>query len=386
MDRNTFEGLLHEEEGDTLDFKERQYRFANANEEEKSELLKDILGFANAWRRTDAYILIGVRDMRGGRAEVVGIPESEHLDDHSLQQFVNSRTNRPIRFHYAAFGVDGKQVGIIRVEQQIRPFFLKKSYGKLHKGAVYVRRGSCTDITRAADPDEVAAMGAGPSLETAEIVVEFADTGRDATLGTGITCERELSELPPEHAIPDLEPPRSSWPGGLSFGLHERPNREFFRELAAHIRAERLFQPMRLAIRNTGKVVAKRVRIELTLSNAMDAELRTESDMPRVPCRLINTLDLSPISELRSAFRTHPGELSIDEEDDRYRIVVECDDLQPGRRIYSDPFYAAKLSTGEVTLTGQVFSDNLPTPKDLVLTIHVTVSHSRLPLDQLLRA
>ncbi len=70
MDNVLFERLLYEEEGPTLDFKRDQYRFAKATDSDKSELLKDILGFANAWRRSDAYILIGVEDVRGGRGNV----------------------------------------------------------------------------------------------------------------------------------------------------------------------------------------------------------------------------------------------------------------------------------------------------------------------------
>jgi hypothetical protein len=112
--RRRFHQSLYEAESTTLDFKKEQYRFAKATDEEKSELLKDILGFANAWRRSEAYILIGVEDVRGGRGNVFGIPAADHLDDHSLQQFVNSLTNRPVRFHYEAFGIEGKQVGIIR--------------------------------------------------------------------------------------------------------------------------------------------------------------------------------------------------------------------------------------------------------------------------------
>lgn len=115
MNDGLFERLLYEEESTTLDFKKEQYRFAKASDEEKSELLKDILGFANAWRRSEAYILIGVEDVRGGRANIVGIPATDHLDDHSLQQFVNNLTNRPVRFHYEAFGIEGKQIGVIRM-------------------------------------------------------------------------------------------------------------------------------------------------------------------------------------------------------------------------------------------------------------------------------
>ena len=163
MTPDLFERLLYEEESTTLDFKKEQYRFAKASDEDKSELLKDILGFANAWRRSEAYILIGVEDVRGGRGNVVGIPATDHLDDHSLQQFVNNLTNRPVRFHYEAFGFEGKQVGVVCIEErQARPLYLKSNYGKLRKTDVYVRRGSSTDPTKPAGPDEIALMKKTP--------------------------------------------------------------------------------------------------------------------------------------------------------------------------------------------------------------------------------
>lgn len=45
MTNELFERLLYEEEGTTIDFKKEQYCFVKAADEEKSELLKDILGF-----------------------------------------------------------------------------------------------------------------------------------------------------------------------------------------------------------------------------------------------------------------------------------------------------------------------------------------------------
>ena len=131
MDPALFERLLYEEESTTLDFKRDQYLFVKATDEEKSELLKDILGFANAWRRSAAYILIGVEEVRGRHSLVQGI--STHLDDHSLQQFVNNLTNRPVLFHYEAFGFESKQVGIIRIEEQVRPIYLKRDLRETHE-------------------------------------------------------------------------------------------------------------------------------------------------------------------------------------------------------------------------------------------------------------
>ena len=80
MNSKELELLLYEEESPTLDFKRNQYAFAKATENDKSELLKDILGFVNCWRRSDAFIVIGVEEVQGGRSIVHGT--ADHLQDH----------------------------------------------------------------------------------------------------------------------------------------------------------------------------------------------------------------------------------------------------------------------------------------------------------------
>jgi hypothetical protein len=98
MDDSLLESLLYQAESATLDFKAQQYTFAKGTPEQKGEILKDILAFADAWRQSDAYILIGVKEVKGGPSVVVGISPVDQLDEHSLQQFVCSKTNRPVRF------------------------------------------------------------------------------------------------------------------------------------------------------------------------------------------------------------------------------------------------------------------------------------------------
>jgi hypothetical protein len=154
MDQNLFETLLLKGESETLDFKRDQYPFDRASDDDKSELLKDILAFANAWRAEDAYILIGVEEVVGGRARKHGI--MRHLEDASLQQFVSSKTQKPVAFRYEAFAINGVSFGIICIPTQHRPVFLMNRYGRLNAQVVYVRRGSATDE---ADPDEIAKMG-----------------------------------------------------------------------------------------------------------------------------------------------------------------------------------------------------------------------------------
>jgi hypothetical protein len=137
--RATVERLLYEDESNVLDFKADQYPFGQATEDQRGELLKDILAMANSWGRADTrYILTGVREVVGGRAEVVGV--NQHLPEHALQQLVNGRSNRPVELSYHAVDVDGKSVGVIAVPRQQRPIFLKKSYGKLEANVVFPQR------------------------------------------------------------------------------------------------------------------------------------------------------------------------------------------------------------------------------------------------------
>ncbi len=135
MDSVLIEELLNENESSTLDFKRDQYLFENATDEKKGELLKDILAFTNAWRRTDAYILIGVEEGKEARNKVIGI--TSHIDDAKIQQFINSKTNRPISFSYNTVLFEEKQIGVVHIPLQDRPIYLNKSFGKLIPNVVY---------------------------------------------------------------------------------------------------------------------------------------------------------------------------------------------------------------------------------------------------------
>jgi hypothetical protein len=166
------EALLHEDESSSLDFKREQYLFDGASDDEKSELLKDILAFSNAWRRSDAYILIGVEEVRGARSRAIGV--RRHLDDAKLQQFVNSKTQKVLRFSYQVSVVDGVEIGVISIPVQSPPFFLRKDFGRLKKDTVYTRHGSSTSI---ADPDEIARM-VETGLDSANATARLEDRAR----------------------------------------------------------------------------------------------------------------------------------------------------------------------------------------------------------------
>lgn len=373
MKTQLLESLLYEEESPTLDFKKEQYPFSKASEEEKSELVKDILGFANAWRRSDAYILIGVEEVRGGKSEVIGI--QNHLDDHTLQQFINSLTNQPVRFHYEAATIEGKQVGVIRIEQQTRPIYLKKKYGKLDKDKVYVRRGSSTDPQKPATLDEIAQMRVEPEDIDANLAVVFSNPDTKELIGSHLSIEAELCNLPP--SLPDL--PRNSYI--LDSISAYRTNHQYYRELAHYIYVRNLFRPVQLSISNVGRVAARNVRVEFSVNSLMQIEMLQKENLPQMPKKQ----SLGPELNLnRMRFTKTPGNVCINQTTDQLTIEIDCGDLQPGRRIFSDVFYIGKKTENCDNIVGAVYADNLPCPSELNLTISASLSKSSLTVEDLM--
>lgn len=199
--KHQIEALLWEEESTTLDFKQRQYRFAQATDDEKAELLKDILTFTNAFRRSDAFILIGVKEVKGGRSEVLGI--ETQLEDASLQQFVNNKTQRPMTFAYKAMEIDGLPIAVIHIPLQYRPIYLKRDFGRLKENVVYLRRGSATAV---ATPDEVARMGSDRVVAAAlepSLSLSLFNRGTQKSLDDRVSLRSTLLHVPPESDIPD---------------------------------------------------------------------------------------------------------------------------------------------------------------------------------------
>ena len=72
MDSALFHTLLYRTESERSTLSVSNIDFTEPHHADRAELLKDILAFANAWRDTDAYILIGVEEVRGTKANVVG--------------------------------------------------------------------------------------------------------------------------------------------------------------------------------------------------------------------------------------------------------------------------------------------------------------------------
>jgi len=378
--------LLYQSEGDALDFKQKQYKFPGGTEDEQSELLKDILAFANSWRRSDAYIVIGVKEGEGGKAEVVG--ESEHPDDSRLQQFVNSKTNRPINFQYSKIEYEEKIIGVIHIPIQPRPFFIKKDFGKVKGkvkvGTVYIRRGSSTAI---ADPDEVATMGAASSQvrpdDKPELEV-FLATGMHQEIHTKekMVCTKYISFLNPRD-IPNysLPPVRI---GNLYVpidSIGHSVNSQYYKDFAKYYFQSLSSFPCKLIVKNIGGAPARDVRLIVEI-NFLEGEFLVISSR-KIKNKPKKELEIVPLMQHINKATNLPN-MEIKQLGDKWRIVHELGKIQPKAESDSlDYFLIIPKESSRITLNCAIYSDELPEPVIDQLYLQCNVDHAEVSAEQL---
>ena len=362
LDSNLLQQLLHDTEGTALDFKQEQYDFTGADDEEKSELLKDILAFVNAWRGQSAYILIGVKERRGKPSEVVGV--TEHLDDAALQQFVSSKTQRPVQLSYYVHRTrGGAEIGVVEIPVQERPVWLRKQFGKLKGNTVYIRHGSSTGI---ATPDDIAAMGeARLHRPPPELTLEWADLEQRCRLP--VPCTLTPVVLDPLLSESIFESPSSHYLSVLHDALKD-PYAPSPKQVIGHAFSQACLCPLGMVLGNRSTVMGKRVLFAGSVTKSAGTHIREWSDRPRIG----NPLDyLGP--SLLDQSRVDP---SVDEHDDRYSITVDFGDIRPGDDIWttSPPLLLTAPVSGIVELKGELRADNLPEPIPCTLPIAFDVS------------
>ena len=372
------ESLLYEEEGTELDFKRDQYPFADAEDRLKAELLKDILAFANSWRRADAYILVGVQEVKGGRSIVKGI--DIHLDDARLQQFVNSKTNRPVEFSYTALEFEGKQIALISIPRQERPVFLLKDFGLLLKHQVYLRRGSSTAI---ALPDEIARMGmfADDSATRCPLLTASLVYGEgNESSETNVQVETSPILVPSKDVIPSFAYPDVTVLGGLSIRSISPANPGYYRELAEYIWFRSTLRPFRLSVTNSGSAVAMDVKLVIDAQDPeRNFELVHQSNRPERPKK-----DLLASARLSPKVNMPQHDVVCTYMRDRWRITVTLGKIQAKDTVVSrEAIFIGTHKSGTLKLEANIFSDDLPAPAQGVFTISYKANPRELTVSEL---
>ena len=366
FDLGILETLLYQPEGSALDFKQEQYLFEGADIRKKAELLKDILAFANAWRLTTAYILIGVREIKGARSEIVGV--QEHLDDASLHQFVNGKTQRPVEFTYLPLHVEGFEIGVLEIPLQERPIFLTKRFGHLDKDKVFIRDGSST---RSARPDEITKIGAGQALGgVPQFDLQLADLDKHVLLPSPCTVRSLILE-------PRLPAQTFSRRRPRMLGPDLFYKRDYSREVIACAAERALLTGLGFHLRNNSGVVGRRIRFIGRIPKSYGTII--QEGIKEIPSP--NSAILSPrIYGLALPGHDDPY-LKVREYDSWWEIDIDFGDVRPRDEVWSfDSLFVGSTNSGFAKLEGELKGDNLPNPIKCELEIKFDVN--RRPMDE----
>jgi len=193
-------------------------------------------------------------------------------------------------------------------------------------------------------------------------------------IGTSIEWEAIELRTPPPSEIPSYSVRRSSFEVTL-----DRDNPDFYREVAEYAAFQSLFRPVRLVVENTGSTPAEEVRVEIEVDEASDVSLKEYE--PEEPART-RMMGVNP-DTLRSIRRPgrDPGDVEVFESKKNARLVIECGNMQPGRRVPSDKFYVAVRKSRLTSLSGRIIAATLEQPKSFVVMIDATVSVAEIPAE-----
>ena len=140
--------LLKRPEGETLDFKATSYNLSDKGS--KRSFAKDLASLANTPREGDAYLVLGVEQLRDGTSKIRGIVDPN--DDADLQSVARSLLTPCPRFQHQVIGHGAVQLELITIPIGWSPVVPKKTDGgSFIEGTIYFRRGSQNDVASIED-------------------------------------------------------------------------------------------------------------------------------------------------------------------------------------------------------------------------------------------
>ena len=376
MNDEQLDMLRYKSEGPDIDFKQALYRFIGGSEEDKAEMLKDILAMANAWRGDTGYILLGLKERRPHPAEVVGITDS--IDDAKMQQFVHGKVKPKLTFKYEEHLYDGKTVGVISIPKQKRAFYLAHAYGKLKSNVVYVRRGSTTDE---AEPPEVAAMAladAGRGQMSLDLSVLTPD---NEALPESVALK--YLAIPPK--LPDYEsPPERLGAFEMSVRSMWHDNKDFWREYAHFAQVNGALIEMKFVLKNRSETSLSNAKLEVSVEpiDGQSFQMMAGADLPDEPSSRWSSI--AGMRSLPQMLDRREARLVVDEDGTHPLCHVRFGSLLPGEEGRStDTLALVPSGPGRLRLHFRILAGELPAPQLQERTVEATGEAASVDVDGL---
>ncbi len=130
------EMIEFDNENTYLDFKRDDY-----TNKDKVNLLKDIMSMANASFNRNSYIIIGIKAKPGERNEIIGVDNIR--DQAEFENLIQENIEPEVKLKYYGFMCKDKQLGVIEIQDNLNPpYMMRKDFGLLRIGEMWIRKGS----------------------------------------------------------------------------------------------------------------------------------------------------------------------------------------------------------------------------------------------------
>jgi hypothetical protein len=155
--------LLNSTETNRVDYK-RKMGFKNGTDQQKANLLKDVLAMSNATHGDDGYLVFGVEHSLTGN-EIIGVEESDSVDNSRLTNYINSKTNKDIEFYYYEYVIQDKKIGILTIKPDGYVRYVTETICGTRDNAVYYRNNDTNAIMSPSEIADRAIMKIRPELD-----------------------------------------------------------------------------------------------------------------------------------------------------------------------------------------------------------------------------
>jgi hypothetical protein len=208
------------------------------------------------------------------------------------------------------------------------------------------------------------AVDVGPVLE-----MQFADLSSRVKLGTTVTVESTVVEIPDLGKIPLYGPASKTFYGIPLDGYDNIRNRDYYRDTAVYLRDRSLLKPVGVAVTNTSSAAAEEVWATLSLDAAPDLVVVDESETPCEPSTCWQPPG-RPFDRDRCVQVARYG--------NTFEIRIRIGTVQPGTTRWSDePFYIGARQPMTAVARAEVTANNLRAPVTLDAAIEITVGRVR---------
>lgn len=398
--------LLNSTETNRVDYK-RKMGFNNGTDQQKANLLKDVLAMANATHGDDGYLVFGVDHSLTGN-KIIGIEENDSVDNSRITNYINSKTNKNIEFYYYEYVILDKKIGILTIKPDGYVRYVTETICGTRDNTVYYRNNDTNAIMSPSEIADKAIMKIRPELDvyilcedndgkfsqSTKTVVQDLLFNDDSVAGIA----RRLSSRLSKDQVKQLEErynklfddpwSRLSDQQKKLFTQMANPNvpenkEELIRDHFEYRKKLAKLKKACIAVHNNGRHLASNCSILIDVpKNNNNIRALTDTDLPSEP-KKYNGFSSSQSFVVFNGSRAGKNKSEITDCGDHYRMRLHLGTIQCGDHRITNYFYIGSEISDTIVCPYEVYYDESGGPTKGEVELSFIVEQQTITLSEI---